>query len=385
MLSGCIKYLIPAAVLLLGLQAIPASAEDASPGFETAVALTTDILDNTKGGLKTGTRDMYNVDLTAHWTGAHGWSAFGYVLVNAQGGFTANYVGDAQTISNIDAVPGTRLFEVYVRHSDDRLTATFGLINLNSIFDTQSIGAIFLDASHGIGPDYSQSGPPIFPVSALGMVGDWQFQGGTLHLRGGLFDGQPGNPNNGSVFASLHLSASEGAHYVFEAEKQFPNGFVKLGHWGYTVAGERIDGIISGFGGHSQRNGTYAQAGMKLSHEKADDAQGLNGWVRAGVANRTVFDIANYMGGGLVYTGAITGRDHDQLGMAVARATYGHPARMADSNLLDAETTYELTYQAQLTPVIMVQPDIQYVHQPSGQRGVADALVVGVRLRFSTP
>ena len=53
-----------------------------------------------------------------------------------------------------------------------------------------AFGYVLVNAQDGIGPDYSQSGPP-FPVSALGMVGDWQFQGATLHLLGRVFDGQP--------------------------------------------------------------------------------------------------------------------------------------------------------------------------------------------------
>jgi porin len=118
---------------------------------------------------------------------------------------------------------------------------------------------------------------------------------------------------------------------------------------------------------------------MDLTHE-SDPDQGLKGWVRAGVAEDTVFAISRYLGGGLNYAGLLPGRDHDLAGIAVMRAGFGAPYRDAEGAGV-SETTVELTYQAEIRSGLIVQPDIQYVVHPSGDPSVRDALVVGVRLR----
>lgn len=366
-----------ACILSLGVDP-PAHANDeaTATGWHVDGAATVDLLDNTQGGLKTGTRAMYNLDLTAAWQGAHGWEAFGYILVDGNGGFSSASSGDAQVVSNIDASPGTRLFEAWGRKtSDDRTSVTtFGIINLNGIFDTQPNASVFMNASNGIGPDYSQSGPPIFPVTGLGLVHEWRPTEG-LRLRAGLFDGLPGDPGHGSAFTSLHLSADEGAHYVVEAEQNFDGGFVKLGRWGYTVREKRIDG-----NGTAVRQGAYGQLGLDLTHE-SDAEQGLKSWIRAGVAEDAVFAIGDYLGGGLSYTGLLPGRGHDVAGIAVMRAGFGASYRDAEGAMAD-ETTMEMTYQAEIRPGLIVQPDIQYIVHPSGDPSLRDALMIGVRLRI---
>jgi porin len=126
------------------LLAAPAFADETAPQnpFSLDAVLTVDALNNLSGGLKTGGQGMANLDLSAAFTGDDGWEAFGYVLVDAHGGFSETYPGDAQVVSNIDAPAGTRLFEAWVRKTslNQKYVATFGLINLNAIFDTQPAG-----------------------------------------------------------------------------------------------------------------------------------------------------------------------------------------------------------------------------------------------------
>lgn len=364
-----------AAASILSAAPVWASDDDAATGWHFDSVATVDVLGNTEGGLKTGTRAMVNLDLTAAWQGTRGWDAFGYVLVDGNGGFSGIYAGDTQVVSNIDAPAGTRLFEAWIRKtSDDRTSVTtFGIVNLNGIFDTQPNATVFLNASNGIGPEYSQSGPAIFPVAGLGLVHEWRPMDG-FSLRGGLFDGLPGDSDHGSVFTSLHLSSDEGVHYVLEAERDFDGGFVKLGHWGYTLRADRVDG-----NGTAVRQGTYGQLGLDLTHEN-DPEQGLKGWIRAGAAEDAVFAIGHYLGGGFSYTGLLPGRDSDVAGLAFMRAGFGAPYRTAEG-VGGFETAIELTYQAQLKPGLVVQPDVQYIVHPSGDPSLRNALVLGVRLR----
>jgi porin len=344
-------------------------------------ALTTDFAVNTRGGLRTGGIAMHNLDLMADWRPTAGWEAYGYVLVDAHGGFSALYAGDAQTVSNIDAVPGTRLFEAWLRRTseDGRHITSFGLINLNGLFDVQPVGSLFLNASPGIGPDYSQSHPSIFPVSALGLVHEWR-PGGGWQARFGLFDGEVGDPHNPAVFTSLSLSARQGYHAVAEVERDFDQGFVKVGLWGYNRGAARLNGA-----GMGPRQGGYIQIGRTLTQEAAHPDQGLAGWLRLGTAEGAVFPVRDYAGGGLVYTGLLAGRDQDRAGLAIYSARYGTDWRGVTPGARAAETTLEASYQYLPRAGVLIQPDLQYIRHPGAVSGVGDALAVILRVKLSTP
>jgi porin len=48
-------------------------------------------------------------------------------------------------------------------------------------------------------------------------------------------------------------------------------------------------------------------------------------------------------------------------------------------NPAGAEMVLEATYQCQVTPWFIVQPDIQYILNPSGSTSLANAFVIGGR------
>jgi porin len=108
------------------------------------------------------------------------------------------------------------------------------------------------------------------------------------------------------------------------------------------------------------------------------DLQGWSAWLRAGVANGRAQIVANYIGTGLVKQGLLPNRPDDRLGMAVARAGIG-PARQP-LGLHKAETTFEASYQYKVHDTLALQPDVQYVHHPSGVAHGRDALVLGLRI-----
>ncbi|ESQ91099.1 hypothetical protein ABAC460_07340 [Asticcacaulis sp. AC460] len=370
-------HLFPAIALVTCGLASQAFAED-TPALHFEAAATVDVLDNTQGGLRTGAWVMSNLDLTADWASGNGWEGFAYVLANHHGGFSERYVGDVQVLSNIDAPPGVRLMEAWARYTtaDERFVTTAGIVNLNAIFDTQPIGGVFLNSSAGIGADYAQSGPSIFPVTGLAIVEEWRVTD-AIRLRAGLFDGVAGDPQHGSVFTSLHVDAEEGSHAVVEAEYLFDRGFAKAGTWSYSIQGDRLDGSGTG-----HRTGTYGQLGLYLTRESEDDDQGLAAWVRAGSASGDVHDLSGYIGGGLTYTGPLPGRNGDVVGLAVYRAQFSKAWQALNPQAADAETTWEVTWQAPVGSRLVIQPDLQYIQNPGGF-GAKDAVVAGLRLRMT--
>jgi len=45
---------------------------------------------------------------------------------------------------------------------------------------------------------------------------------------------------------------------------------------------------------------------------------------------------------------------------------------------------FELTYAAQITPALALQPDLQYIIHPGGDSSLGDALAIGLRISLQT-
>ena len=113
----------------------------------------------------------------------------------------------------------------------------------------------------------------------------------------------------------------------------------------------------------------------------------VSGFLRVGGAPSDVNFVDFYLDGGFNFVGFIPGRANDVAGVAVAYSSVS--GDFTDSqhtrNLpgYSAETVFEATYRVVLAPWWSVQPDVQYVFNPSGRHGSNDALVLGVRTAVS--
>ena len=114
----------------------------------------------------------------------------------------------------------------------------------------------------------------------------------------------------------------------------------------------------------------------------------MSGFIRVGYANERINQFSHYIGAGVVYTGPCKSRDEDQIGFALAAAGNGDDFKRATGLAGDApndyETNLELSYRAQLTDWLAVQPDIQYIINPGAVSGLRDALALGIRLEIGT-
>ncbi|HEU4959330.1 MAG TPA: carbohydrate porin [Sphingomonas sp.] len=357
----------------LSLVAAPAAADE--PAVRLGGSYVTDVLAVVDGGRARGAGWLGRADVTLAADGSAiglgGVRFFADVLATQPGDFSGNKVGDFQTVSNVQADSALRPFELYVEAPvTHRLSVKAGLVDLNTEFDVQRIGALFLNSAHGIGPDFSQSGvngPSIFPASATAVIG--RYDGGAWRARIGLFDAVAGSlpdPRR-TVF---RLPGAKGALIVGEVERLFGSAEVQLGAWRYTdrfPAQASVDRRVAS-------QGAYALVEGPLSGR-------LSGWLRIGLADARANPIAAYVGGGLTH-----GDDRSQLGIAIARAMLRGPARRS---LLDgvrarrAETAIELTWARRIAKGVTIQPDIQYVIDPGWNPAVRDALVIGSRFRFA--
>ena len=318
--------------------------------------------------------------LEGRYVGLDGWRVHGQIF-RTDGESLSARVGDIQTVDNIEAVNATRLFEAWIERSfgpSDKPVAALrlGLIDLNADFDSTDPASLFINSSHGIGPDLSRSGldgPSIFPVSAFGARLTWNASD-KLTVKSAVFDGVAGDPLRPHAFVAERLAASDGLLRIGEVDDRLTDNLtLTAGVWAYTRALEPA--LLPG---RSPAPGRGVFAALSTATPK--DA-GWAWWVRVGLADSRAQAVGGYLGGGVIYKG-VFGRPNDRLGFAIARAEIAGDARRAEG-LPRAETTFEASYQAKLGDAFAVQPDLQYVVDPSGRAGRPNAMVVGLRFIFT--
>ena len=111
-------------------------------------------------------------------------------------------------------------------------------------------------------------------------------------------------------------------------------------------------------------------------------------FVQFGHADENRNQLACYWGASLLYVGLIPGRDRDEAGVAVASAWNGNEfvkfsRGVASTPVERTETVIEAAYRAEILPGLILQPDVQYIINPSMDPEVDNALQVGIRLEMS--
>ena len=144
-----------------------------------------------------------------------------------------------------------------------------------------------------------------------------------------------------------------------------------IGAWIHTTEIEDLKG-----------NPEDRNAGAYLIAESVA-TESITGFVQIGATDTSVNRITWYLGAGLTATGWIPGRPNDQLGLAAGTAINGDEFLDKNEGYDRHETVIELTWEAQITEHIVLQPDLQYVMNPGDQPDTDDALQVGVRATLS--
>lgn len=361
--------------------------EEVEPALKLEAAYTGEAWANVRGGLRREEAYLSNLELSADLNadaafGLAGTTFHASVLHNNRSTFSDRAVGDLQTVSNIDTDGSLRLKEMWIAHASGALSFKVGLIDLNTEFDTIETGSSFINSSFGIGPEFSQAGengPSIFPITGLGALARFAISD-RLEVRAGVFEGTPGHSMDPRRMR-LRLD-DEGALLVGELGYELDgSGRLAVGSWRLTDNVERNGGGSKGSSG-----GYYVSIDKKLIDWPQHS---LSLFARIGIADDSVYQIASYQGGGILLSGFIFGAEEEQLGFGIASARNSTSFRRAQGQLgstpLNRETAFELTYRAQLTPFLSLQPDIQYIVNPGTDANIRDALAIGMRIVLTWP
>ncbi|HMN44142.1 MAG TPA: carbohydrate porin [Povalibacter sp.] len=377
-----------------------ASTAIAQEGAETSLlqvesAYTGEIWSQVSGGIASGERYLDNLEVTAtvdggQLLGLEGLQLFGYVIYNNGHAFADELSGAMQGISNIETTRAVRLYELWSQwqFGSGEQSIRFGLYDLNSEFDSVETAGLFINPSHGIGPDFSQSGrngPSIFPVTGLAVRAQKNF--GAWSIQAAALDGVPGDPDHPDRTA-IRLSSEEGALLVGEVNYRAESGLrTGLGYWQYTAQFDDLTATTSA-GEPRQRDdnaGAYAIVESPTFFANAAE-QGLNLFVRVGAAQADINPVGRYLGAGAVYSGLfVSGRD--QIGVAIAVAELGDPYRRAQAEAGFAtearEYNYELTYRFDAADWLALQTDVQYIRNPGMDPQLDSGWAVGLRFELS--
>ena len=386
-LSFCLSGLLFSASLMADQSSDDTRFNDA---LTVEAQLTLDFLRNIKGGVEEQSTILGNVDLIFEldtqkaglWNNG---TFFSYFL----GSFSSNngmshYAGDFQVSSNIEADEGTRLYQFWYEHSfSNQLSVLVGLHDYNSEFNTLEFASLFMNSSFGIQADISQLGPSIFPSASLAARVKFK-PTQESYILAAVYDGVAGDPHHDKT-TSINLDRDYGA--FFSVELGLTEGEV-----------HRADYYKLAFGSwyHTAKIKNYAadeddkNRGIYLIVEKtlfSSSSDSLGAFLQLGFTDSKRNQIAKYYGAGLNYKGLFSKEGDDLLGLAVASAVNAKEFEEYSQNSLEsavdsAETVIELTYESEIYSWLVVQPNIQYIINPSMDRTIENAFVVGARVRF---
>lgn len=369
------------------------SAVDSATQMEAVY--TGEIVSNQRGGLRRGAQYLDNVDVTLAVDGERLWgvpglSLFAYGLHNRGSDFSGKYSGDSFTISNIDTVGATRLYEAWVDWrfgADANHSVRAGLYDLNSEFDSSETRGLFINSVFGVGHDLAQSGangPSIFPVTSLGARLDLEL---TTQWRvlGAVLDGVPGNADDPTT-TTIRLDSDEGLLLVTELQRLSDGRVEKfaVGVWNYTEQVERLVGEDAESVGAANNRGWYVSADSRLGALDADE----NPWhtsVRLGRADERVNAFDWFIASALTYDLPMReGREQSLgLGAAWSRTSSAFRDAVDADSIDDYEAVVELTWRVTVTDWLTLQPDLQYSVNPSADRALQNAVAAGLRFELA--
>ena len=370
----------PAASWALGAW-FGARANLAQRGLDMEFLATTDVLGVVAGGRERALEAPSRFDMifkldtnTANWWQS---GSFQLAFMGTAGGSVSAHAGDLQIVSNVDGPSTFIVYEATYEHRflNDRVSVLAGLHDLNTEFYVLENSGIFLNSSFGIGIELSQVGTSIFPVTAPGIRLQVNWTPDTYFLVA-LFDGGPGSAQS-SFGTHVGFDRGDGVFAIAETGMLGAQAaYYKVGIGGWYHTHEFTDLANRT---RDDNAGVYAVAERDLW--RREDGRGMGMFAQLGFAEADRNQVATYAGGGVTWTGPLAARPADVAGLAVAHARNGNRFRRFNPGTERAETTIEASYLTHPLPWLTVQPDLQYVINPSTDSSIDNALVIGLRLQ----
>ena len=394
----------------------------AARGITFAVNYTSDVLGNVSGGVKQSTHyvGLVEVGVVVDLEKFAGWRGLTFhadVFQIHGTSISGENLGSLAAVSNIEAYPSTRLFELWLEQKllDDKLSIRFGQLAADAEFFIAEGGGNFINSTFAwttISSDNIPIGGPIFPIATPGVRVSFE-PNDNLKIMAGLWNGDPVGPcredldpgqcNEHGLDFRLEdppLLLIEAA-YSYNKEGSGLPGTIKIGGWRHfddfdDLRRNDSGGLIAGGGdplSHEGNHGLYAVIDQMIYRLPGEgDPKGISifGRVAGSPSDRNQIDV--YADAGVVFSGLVPTRPSDAIGVAFAYSGISDNASGFDRDSLlsvirDYESVLEISYIAEVVPGFALQPDFQYFWNPGGNvpdpddpaKAVPNAAVFGLR------
>ncbi|WP_455887430.1 carbohydrate porin [Pseudomonas rustica] len=378
----------------------------ADQGIELTGDYTSETLSNLHGGIKRGTRYAQQIRLGAQLDLSKLLdipdAGRVQVLINDRRGHSAteDLIGNRMSAQEIYGGEYTRLTELSYQRNlfSPHLSAKVGYMVMGTEFGGMPILANFVSAGFCAHPltMSSGSGWGNYPTAHWG--GELRYDvNSSLTLQTALFQVNPdynarvskafAMPSNGTTGTILPLEA------IFN-NRAFLDGQYKVGWYYDTSDYPRIGGT----GKSSSRTGAYLLVDQAIWRDEEDPASVLRVFGQAATSNAATSPMRRWYSLGLVKQKPFASRPHDTISFGYGRAVINPRTRDVQeaaaattedfavvAGLDSGEQVLELNYGAQVTPWLLLRPDLQYYIEPGAfsgkQRG--NALAAGLQIKMT--
>lgn len=348
-----------------------------SDGFAFTASYIGDYFYNTYGGLQQGGAFMgkaamgvtFNTQNAGFWKGGEL-----YILGQALHGksVSENYLGDFQVASNIDGGEHIYLHEFWFAQTFKGNKLTIGLQDLNVVCVVSELGSNFINSSFGTPSVIANNVPSaLFPLTAFGATLELPISD-SFQVVAAVYDGNPSHFDINPYNTDWKFKKSDGVLSIIELQlNSFKSSTYKLGYYNHTGLLEYNEETLQEEELFDSNYGMYAIIDQGL-WKNENTKKSLSAFTQIMISSQEINNHNAYYGGGFVYSGL--GNENSVIGLAIAHARF-------QEGVSKSETAVELTYNLQVSEQMSIQPDVQYIINPSGtETKLRNALVGGIRI-----
>jgi porin len=376
-------------------------------GIQFAITYIGEVIGNSTGGAKQSAvyedRVNFAVDVDLEKLANFKQLAFhANVFQIDGGGLSRGSLINLLDVSGIEALPTTRLYEVWLEQKwGTKLALRAGQMAADTEFMTAKYTDVFTNASLGWPAGLSvnlPSGGPSPPLAAMGARLRADFNP-HFSLLIGVFDGNAAGPGTNDPQLrdryGLNFRVNDPplllteAQFLWNAEKGDPglDGKFKIGGWRHfgSFSDERVGSTGQSLAAQafgvagadlSGDFGIYSVFEQKLFRVGHDDDRGIGIFLRASYSppDRNIIDF--YSDAGVEFVGLNDRRPKDKFGLAIAYARISPWAQALDADFQQLygpawpvrsyEGLFTAVYQYEVKPGWNLQPNFQYIVHPGG-------------------
>lgn len=277
---------------------------------------------------------------------------------------SATLTGDFQTLSNIDADISLFLYEFYLSISKKKYHFQGGILNMNESFVSCDKSSYLINSSFGIPSQISSNSPlSIFPRTTLGLSFE-RLLVTKGFIKIGIYDGFPHKIKNNELLFGIHLR--DGLFFISEYEHTYQKMNLKFGCFNHTGSLKKTDSINL----VPKHNGFYYLQTYDFIN-KTD--VGFSVFLQLSYSFNRYVQHFYYLGGGINFFFDNDQKNSHLLSLGCAYA--------GNRNEKYNETALELTFLSKINKWFYLQPDIQFIINPSGtDKKLENALMLNLRL-----